>query len=74
VREAYRVLLGKSEGKRPIARPRRRWEDKIKIFRKWGGWGIDRIYLAQDRDRCLALVNAVINLRVSLNTDNFLTT
>ena len=56
--------MGKSEGKRPLVRPRRRWEDKIKIFRKWGGWGIDWIYLAQDKDRWLALVNAVTNLRV----------
>jgi len=56
--------LGKSEGKRPLVRPRRRWEDKIKIFRKWGEWGIDWIYLAQDKDRWLALVNAVTNLRV----------
>jgi hypothetical protein len=61
----YRVLVGKSEGKRPLGRPRRRWEDNIKIdLQEVGCGGMDWIYLAQDRDRWRALVTAVINLQV----------
>jgi hypothetical protein len=57
--------VGKPEGKRPLGRPTRRWEDNIKIdFREieWGG--MDWIYLAQDRDQWRVLVNTVMNLRV----------
>jgi hypothetical protein len=64
-RNAYRLLLGKPEGKRPLGRPRRRWVDNIKmnlLELVWGG--VDRIGLAQDRDKWRALVNAVMNLRV----------
>ena len=61
----YRVLVGKPEGKRPLWRPRRRWEDNIKMdLQEMGCGGIDWIELAQDRDRWRALVNAVMNLRV----------
>jgi hypothetical protein len=57
--------VGKPEGRRPLGRPRRRWEDNIKINLREVGWGsMDWINLAQDRDRWRALVNAVINLRV----------
>jgi len=64
-RGVYRVLVGKREGKNPFGRPRRRWEDSIKIdLQEVGCEGIDWIDLAQDRDRWRALVNAVMNLRV----------
>jgi hypothetical protein len=57
--------VGKPEGRRPLVRPRRRWEDNIKIYLREVGWGgMDWINLAQDRDRWRALVNAVMNLRV----------
>jgi hypothetical protein len=64
-RGAYRALVGKPEGRRPLGRPRRRWEDYIKMDLREVGWGdMDWINLAQDRDRWRALVNAVMNLRV----------
>jgi CRISPR/Cas system-associated protein Cas7 (RAMP superfamily) len=73
-RDVYRVLVGKPEGKRPLGRPRRRWEDNIKInLQEVGCGGIDWIELAQDRDRWRALVTAVMNLRVSENSGDFLT-
>ena len=65
-RGAYRVLVGKSEGKRPLGRPRRRCEDNIKMdLQEVGCEDMDWIDRAQDRDRWWALVNAVMNLRVS---------
>jgi hypothetical protein len=64
-RSAYRILVGKPEGKRPLERPRRRWEDNIKMdLRERGGDGMDWIDLAQYRDQRRALVNTVMNLRV----------
>ena len=61
----YRVLAGKSEGKKPLGRPRRRWEDNIKMdLQEVGCGGMDWIELAQDMDRWRVLVNAVMNLRV----------
>jgi len=70
----YRVLVGKPEGKRPLGRSRRRWEDNIKIdLQEVGCGGMGWIELAQDRDRWRALVNAVMNLRVSYNAGNFWT-
>jgi len=63
-RDMHRVLVGKPEGKKPLGRPRCRWEDNIKIdLRKVGGAG-DWMELAQDRDRWRALVNMVINFWV----------
>jgi hypothetical protein len=65
-RGVYRVFVGKPEGKRPLGRPRRRWEDNIKVdLQEVVSRGLDWIKLAQDRDRWRALVNAVMNLRVS---------
>jgi hypothetical protein len=64
-RNVYRVSVGKHEGKRLLERPRRRWEDGIKMDRREIGWGgVEWIHLAQDRYRLLAVVNAVMNLRV----------
>ena len=61
----YRFLVGKPEGKRPLGRPRSRWEDNIKMdLQEVGCGGMDWIELGQDRDRWRALVNAVMNLRV----------
>jgi hypothetical protein len=64
-RGAYRVLVGRPEGRRPLGRPRRRWEDDIKMYLGEVGWGaLEWIDLAQDTDRWRTLVNAVMNLRV----------
>ena len=65
-RGVYRVLVGKPERKRPLGRPRRRWEDNIKMdLQKVGEGCEDWMELAQDRDRWRALVSTVMNLRVS---------
>ena len=61
----YRVLVGKPEGKGPLGRPRRRWEDNIEMdLQEVGGGCGDWMELAQDRDGWWALVNAVTNIRV----------
>jgi hypothetical protein len=64
-RGAYRVLVGKREGKRPLGRPRRRWEDTIKMdLQKVGCGEMNWIELAQNREKLLALVNVVMNIGV----------
>jgi hypothetical protein len=73
-RGVYRVLVGKPDGKTPPWRPRRRWEDNIKmVLQGVGCGGMDWIDVAQDRDSWRAFVNAVLNLRVPQNMGNFLT-
>jgi hypothetical protein len=65
VRGAYNILVGRPEGRRPLGRPRRRWEENIMMDLKEIGFGdIDWFHLAQDRDRWRALVNTVMDLRV----------
>ena len=65
-RGVYRVLVWKPVGKRPLVRPRHRWEDNIKIDpQEVGHGGIEGIKLAQDRDRWQVLVNAVMNLKIA---------
>jgi hypothetical protein len=64
-RGAYRVLVGKPEGRRPLGRPRRRWVDNIKMdLREVGCKGMDWVNLAEDRGRWRAVVNTVMNLLV----------
>ena len=63
-RSAYRVLVGKPEGRRPLERPRIKWEDNIKMDLREVGWGMDWIDLAQARDRWQAVVNVVRTFRV----------
>jgi hypothetical protein len=64
-RAMNRILVGKSDGKKPLGRPRRRWVDNIKMDLREIRWdGMDWLDLAQDRDQLMALVNTVMNLRV----------
>jgi hypothetical protein len=62
-RGAYRALVGKPEGRRPLGRPRRRWEGNVKMDLREMGWGTDWIDVSQDRDMWQAFVNAVMNVR-----------
>jgi hypothetical protein len=72
-RNAYRILVGKPEGKRPLGRPRCRWVDNIKMDLRKIGWdGMYWIDMVQDRDQWRALVNTALNLRVPQNAGEFL--
>jgi hypothetical protein len=72
-RNAYRILVGMPEGKRPLGRPRRRWVNNIKINLREIGWDdMDWIDLAQNRDQWRSLVDTVMNLQVPLNAGKFL--
>jgi hypothetical protein len=74
VRGAYNILVGRLEGRRPLVRPRHRWEDNIKMnLREIRFQNVDWIHLAHDRDRWRAFVNMVMNLWVPQNAENFLT-
>jgi hypothetical protein len=65
VKNAYRILVGQPEGRRPLGRPRSRWKDNIQMDLREIGFGdVDWIYLAQDRDRWRVLVKIVMKLRV----------
>jgi hypothetical protein len=64
-KSVYKVLMGKPEGKKPLGRPRRRWEDGIRMDLRDSGWGsLEWTQLAQDRDWWWALVNMVMNLKL----------
>jgi hypothetical protein len=64
-KNVYKALMGKPEGKRPLGRPRHRWEDGIRMDLREIGWGsVDWIQLAQDRDQWRAVVNMVMSLWV----------
>jgi hypothetical protein len=72
-RNAYKILVGTPEGKRPLGRQRSRWVANIKMDLRETEWdGVDWMDMAQDRDQWRALVNTVLNLRVPLNAGKFL--
>jgi hypothetical protein len=71
-RGAYSVLVGKPEGRRPIGRSRRRWEDNIKMDLREVGWRHRLDRSSSGSERCWALVNTVMNLRVPQDAGNFL--
>jgi hypothetical protein len=64
MRNSYSIVVGKSEGKKPLVRPRSRWEDSIRMTLKEVGWeGVNWMYLVQYRDQWRALVTTIMNLR-----------
>jgi hypothetical protein len=74
VRNAYRVFVGKPQGKRRRRRPRRKWKDNLRLDLREIGWdGVDRIPLAQDGDQWRVLVHTVMNFRVAYKAGNFST-
>jgi hypothetical protein len=73
MRNMYKILVGKPEGKKPLGRPMRRYVDNIKTnLKAIRCEGVDWIHVAQDREQCVALVNTVRILRVSINGGEFL--
>jgi hypothetical protein len=74
MRNAYKILVGKPEGKRPLGRPRQRWEHNIRIDLRETGWKVvDWVHLLQDRAQWRTPVNTEMNFRVPLKAGNFLT-
>jgi hypothetical protein len=74
IRHEYNILIGKPEGKRPFGRTTRRWKGNIKrLFREIGCEGVQCFHLAQDRGNLWAVVNSVINRRISKKAGNLLT-
>jgi hypothetical protein len=74
IRNTYKVLIRKPEGRKTLGRPSRIWEENIRMdLREIGCEGVDRIHLAQDRDQWRAVVNMVTKLRVAQKAGNFLT-
>jgi hypothetical protein len=74
MRKANKILVGKPEGKSPLGRPRRRWEENITLdLREIWGEVVDWIHLAQIMDQLRGFMNTVMNFCVSETTDNFLT-
>jgi hypothetical protein len=74
VKNVYKILVGKPEGKRPLGKCRNKWEDNIKMdLRENGLPGVDGIHMAQERDQWWAVVNILMNLSVPQKVGNFLT-
>jgi hypothetical protein len=72
-RNAYRILVGKPERKRPLGKPRHRWVYNIKMNPRETGWdGMDSIDMAQDRDRWRAFLHTIMNIRVPKNAGDIL--
>jgi hypothetical protein len=70
----YKISVGRIEGKRPLGRSRRRWEDNIRMDLREIGWkGVDWVHLTSDGDQWRAFVNTVMNLRVPCKAGKFLT-
>jgi hypothetical protein len=72
MKSTYRILKVKSEGKRPLGKPRSRWDDNIKMDLREIGWEVDWIHLAEDKDQWWTLVNTIMNFRVPCKAGNFL--
>jgi hypothetical protein len=71
---AYSILVGKSKGKRPLGRLRRRWRNKVRMDLREIGWeGVDWMHMDQDRDQWRAVVNTAMNLRAPYKAGKFLT-
>jgi hypothetical protein len=71
-RNGYGISVGRAEGKKPLGRPKCKWEDSNKIDLREIEWDMDWIHLVQDREQWRTLVNTVMNIRVPYNFGNFL--
>jgi len=72
MRGAHRDFMGRTEGRKPLERPRRRWENTTKMNLQKAGWKMNKIAVARDRDTCRALVNAVMKFSFPYSTGTFL--